>query len=89
MHLLILLEPETHPEVTIFFSDICGFTNMSATLDPLQVSEMLDRLCNFLFSPTALMDIDTAFDKLCDYHELYKIETIGVSPVSSFNYLIP
>lgn len=58
------IEPEHHAEVTIFFSDICGFTDMSATLEPMQVSNMLDRLYR-------------EFDQLCDKHGLYKIETIG------------
>merc|ERR1711907_551312 len=58
------IEPEHHAEVTIFFSDICGFTDMSATLEPVQVSNMLDRLY-------------TVFDKLCDKHGLYRLRRLG------------
>ena len=38
------VEPESKECVTIFFSDIVGFTNISATISPLKVSDMLDRL---------------------------------------------
>ena len=37
------VEPEHHDMVTIFFSDIVGFTDISATLDPIKISDMLDR----------------------------------------------
>lgn len=57
-------EPETHDCVTIFFSDIVGFTNISSALPPLKVSDMLDRLY-------------LAFDGLAEKHSVFKIETIG------------
>lgn len=63
------VEPENHPCVTIFFSDIVGFTNISSTLDPLKVSDMLDRLYN-------------SFDALSHYHDVFKVETIGDAYVS-------
>jgi len=56
--------PENHELVTIFFSDIVGFTDISAKLDPLKISELLDRLYN-------------SFDSLSDYHDVFKVETIG------------
>lgn len=58
------VEPEHRPEVTLFFSDIVGFTDISGTLSPAKVSDMLDRLY-------------TAFDKLVDKYDLFKVETIG------------
>lgn len=54
--------PENHELVTIFFSDIVGFTDISAKLDPLKISDMLDRLYN-------------SFDALSDYHDVFKVET--------------
>ncbi|CAB9525762.1 Receptor-type guanylate cyclase gcy [Seminavis robusta] len=57
-------EPESHEIVTIFFSDIVGFTNISSTFSPIKVSKMLDRLY-------------LAFDSLAEKHELFKLETIG------------
>jgi Adenylate and Guanylate cyclase catalytic domain len=49
--------PENHECVTIFFSDIVGFTNISSELDPMKVSDMLDRLYN-------------SFDALSHYHDV-------------------
>lgn len=50
--------------VTIFFSDIVGFTNISSTLEPVKIAGMLDRLY-------------TKFDNLSHKHDIYKVETIG------------
>ena len=58
------VEPEYRDIVTIFFSDIVGFTAMSASLSPLKVSNMLDRLYEKL-------------DKLSHKHNIFKVETIG------------
>eukprot|EP00730_Choanoeca_flexa_P020322 TRINITY_DN9932_c0_g1_i1.p1 TRINITY_DN9932_c0_g1~~TRINITY_DN9932_c0_g1_i1.p1 ORF type:complete len:764 (+),score=206.71 TRINITY_DN9932_c0_g1_i1:295-2292(+) len=58
------IKPEKRDITTLFFSDIVGFTNISATLSPELVSDMLDRLY-------------TAFDALVDEHDLFKVETIG------------
>ena len=58
------VEPESKECVTIFFSDIVGFTNISATITPLKVSQMLDRLYQ-------------KFDHLSREHDVYKVETIG------------
>ena len=59
-------EPESRECVTIFFSDIVGFTNISSALSPLKVSDMLDRLYQ-------------KFDSLSHEHDVYKVETIGDS----------
>mmetsp|Transcript_48418 Transcript_48418/g.96968 ORF Transcript_48418/g.96968 Transcript_48418/m.96968 type:complete len:277 (+) Transcript_48418:1-831(+) len=64
-----LMRGESVPEdkresATVFFSDICGFTNISAGLETHQVSAMLDRL----FS---------AMDCAAERHGIYKVETIG------------
>ncbi|EDQ85134.1 uncharacterized protein MONBRDRAFT_34366 [Monosiga brevicollis MX1] len=58
------VEPEHHECVTIFFSDIVGFTDISGSLAPEKVSDMLDRLY-------------TQFDSLCEMHDIFKVETIG------------
>ena len=67
--LLSWQKPENHPEVTIFFSDIVGFTNISAQLSPAEVMEMLNRLYLTL-------------DRLTARHGLFKVETIGDAYVS-------
>mmetsp|Transcript_43011 Transcript_43011/g.82056 ORF Transcript_43011/g.82056 Transcript_43011/m.82056 type:complete len:1338 (+) Transcript_43011:58-4071(+) len=58
------VEPEHHECVTIFFSDIVGFTDISGSFKPLQVMNMLDRLYY-------------AFDVAARRHDVFKVETIG------------
>lgn len=53
-----------HPETTVFFSDIVGFTTMSHGTSPTDVVSMLNQLF-------------TMMDKLADEHKLEKIKTIG------------
>jgi len=58
------IQPEHYEEVTIFFSDIVGFTDISAELSGVEVSDMLDRLY-------------IQFDELSQKHNVFKVETIG------------
>eukprot|EP00241_Pyramimonas_parkeae_P002549 CAMPEP_0114236464 /NCGR_PEP_ID=MMETSP0058-20121206/6857_1 /TAXON_ID=36894 /ORGANISM="Pyramimonas parkeae, CCMP726" /LENGTH=457 /DNA_ID=CAMNT_0001348413 /DNA_START=328 /DNA_END=1702 /DNA_ORIENTATION=- len=58
------VEPEHYDCVTIFFSDIVGFTNISSSQPPEKVMAMLDRLYG-------------KFDQLSKKHGLFKVETIG------------
>ena len=62
--IISLFNRETHNNVTIFFSDIVRFTDISRVLSPVKVCNMLDRLY-------------LAFDALADKHEIFKVETIG------------
>ena len=55
---------DQHEEVTIIFTDIVSFTNLSATHSTQDVIRMLDTL----FSE---------FDNLTDKYGIYKVETIG------------
>ncbi|KAF5842811.1 hypothetical protein DUNSADRAFT_4695 [Dunaliella salina] len=54
----------SHENVTILFTDIVGFTNMSKEVKPDQVMAYLNELF-------------TAFDALVDTYEIYKVETAG------------
>lgn len=54
------VEPESKECVTIFFSDIVGFTNISSSISPLKVSDMLDRLYQ-------------KFDKLSHDHDVVRV----------------
>lgn len=56
------VEPEHRDSVTIFFSDIVGFTDISANLQPYKVAELLDRLY-------------TKFDELSNKYDIFKVES--------------
>lgn len=58
------VEPLLYENVTLFFSDVVGFTSICDAVEPWDVVDMLNQLY-------------TVMDHLASHFQLYKVETIG------------
>ena len=69
------LEPIHRSTMSLLYSDICGFTKLSSSMDPGQVSRMLNRLF-------------AKFDRLAHLHGVQKVDIIGDAYVAATNLLV-